>query len=575
MSDASLPFRRLLALRLPRLATDRLHRRAGRGSSPSSGRLAGGGATDAPLAIFGRVGAAQRLEAVDAWAEAEGLAAGQPLAEARARVPGARFVERDPAGETASLEAIADWCDRWTPLVALDRTFDGEAGLLLDVTGVAHLFGGEGALAEAVVASLGRHGFAAAAAIAGSGAAARAVVRHGLDGASARVIAPGEDVTAVAPLPAAAIDPDGERVGRLMRLGLDTVGALGDLPRAAVARRFGGDLLDRLDEACGRLERPISPRRPVAALTAERGFAEPILSEGDVAQVVHSLAEALGESLERRGEGLRQAELALWRVDGTVQRVRIGTGRAIRDPDLVVSLFAERLKGMGEAIEVGFGIDLVRLSLPLTGRFEAVQGDFSGADRSLPAFEELVDRLGARLGARRITRALPGDGHLPEAAVALVPAASAEGRAATAWGFGAAGEPPVRPVRLFVRPEPIETLAEMPDGPPRRFRWRRVLYEVDRAEGPERIAVPWWRLPFGLGPEADGSEEDASHADATFAPGGDLGFGAVERRLAPEVATRDYFRVEEVGGRRFWIFRAGIVGRETARPRWFLHGLFA
>lgn len=430
-------------------------------------------------------------------------------------------------------------------------------------------------MAVAIVDSLDRHGFAAAVAIAGSAVAARAVVRHGLQGETTRVIAPGEDAAAVASLPVSAIDPDEDRVERLVRLGLDTVGTLAGLPRAAVARRFGGDLLDRLDEACGRIERPISPRRPVAVLTAERRFAEPILSEGDVVQVVHSLMEALGDGLERRGEGVRRAELALWRVDGTVQRVRIGTGRAIRDPDLVVSLFAERLKGAGEAIEVGFGIDLVRLSLPLTGRFEAVQGDFSGADRTLPAFEELVDRLGARLGVRRITRALPGDGHLPEAAVAAVAAASAEGRTATAWGFGAPGEPPSRPVRLFERPEPIETVAEMPDGPPRRFRWRRVLYEVDRAEGPERIAVPWWRLPFGLGPEADGVEEEASHADATFDPSFDQGFGAAEPRLARDVATRDYFRVEEVGGRRFWIFRAGIVGRETVRPRWFLHGLFA
>lgn len=474
------------------------------------------------------------------------------------------LAERDRDGEAETLAAVADWCDRFTPLVALDDGFDGGAGLLLDVTGVAHLFGGEAALAAALVRGLAAQGFAAHAAIAGTIGAARGVVRHGRGGASTRVVAPGEERAALAPLPVSAVDPDAARVATLARLGLDTVAALLALPRAALARRFDRDLLDRLDEALGLLERPISPRRPVAALCAERRLAEPIVARADVASVLHALAENLAASLEQRGEGLRIVELALWRVDGTVQRTRVGTGRPVRDPDLVLSLFAERLKGEESEIDVGFGIDLVRLSALATGRDDPTQIDLAGDNRSRVAFDRLIDRLGARLGPRRVTCALPGDRHLPEESAIAVAAASGTAReAARAWSLerpAATDEPPIRPLRLLSRPEPIDTLADLSDGPPLRFRWRRAFYEVARAEGPERIAAEWWRLPFGLGPEggaAAGTDDDA-----------------LSPRLGAEAATRDYFRVEDGHGRRFWIFRAGLFGRETSRPRWFLHGLF-
>lgn len=481
-------------------------------------------------------------------------------------------VERDPEGERETLEAIADWCDRFTPLVGLDDAFDGEAGLLLDVTGVAHLFGGEAALAATVVRGLAKQGFEARAAIAGNGAAARAVARHGLEDGKSRVIEPGGEGAALAPLPVAAIDPVASRVADLGRLGLGTVAALAALPRAALARRFGRDLLDRLDEAEGRAERPISPRRPVPALIAERRFMEPILARDDVAAVLRSLAEGLAESLEQRGEGVRLVEAAAWRVDGSVQRTVVGTGRPIRDPDLLMMLFAERLKGEENVIEVGFGIDLVRLSVLATSRHDPTQIDLSGDTGSRVAFDGLIDRLGARLGPRRVVTHLPGDRHLPEGAAIAVAAGSSEGRdGGHAWStlLGAiADEPPSRPLRLLTRPEPIETLADLADGPPLRFRWRRAFYEVERAEGPERIAAEWWRLPLGLGPEADAETSEPNLV-------GEAGEEAALPRLETAAATRDYFRIEDTSGRRFWIFRVGLFGRETLRPRWFLHGLFA
>ena len=549
--------RRILALFLPRLPTDRLHRRE-KGASWRSAPTPEGTPPEAPLAVFARQGAAYRLEAVDDAAESCGLAPGQPVAAARARMPGLRLVERDAAAELETLEDIADWCDRYTPLVALDGDFDGRAGLLLDVSGAAHLFGGEEALARDVVTALARQGFAARVALAETAAGARAVARHGLaDGATIRIVPSGEIETALADLPLAAVDPDADRPAALARSGLTTVAAVTALPRPALARRFGRDLLDRLDAALGRLDGPISPRRTVPALMAERRFLVPIVAEDDLRQVVRSLAAGLADALEQRGEGLRLVELALHRVDGDVRRLRVGTGRPLRDPDLVVRLFAEKVKGEAEAIDTGFGFDLVRLSVLASGRDTPTQIDLAGDAAARTDFEHLIDRLGARLGPGRVTRARPGESHVPEAEVETV-AARASGPDRP-WPTVAADEPPLRPARLLARPEPIDTVAELADGPPLRFRWRRALYSVDRAEGPERIAAEWWRLPFGLGPEGD--------ADA----------------LAPRLptdrpvlgATRDYFRVEETSGRRFWIFRHGLFGRETVRPRWFLHGIFA
>ena len=569
MSDVFSHCRRILALVLPRLPTDRLHR-----SRRGACWLSNGASADAapPLALTRRIGSAHRLAAVDAVAAARGLAVGGSVAEARARVPDLELGERDPEGEAETLAAIAEWCDRFTPLVGVDRDFDDVAGLFLDVTGVAHLFGGEAALAAAVVRGARRNGFTARAAIAGTPAAARAVARHGLGAERARVIAAGEERAAVAALPIAAIDPDPERRAGLARLGFESVGGLLEVPRGPIARRFGADLLARLDEAVGATDRPISPRRPVADLTAERAFFEPIVAVEDIAEVARSLAGRLVDGLEERGLGASLVELALWRVDGDVRRITVGMGRPTRDAETILGLFAERLKDPAEALrrrggrggdtglriaygmDPGHGFDLVRLSVLASARLDAVEGMLSGEDRAEAAFDRLIDRLGARLGAARVLRRLPGESHLPEAASRSVPAASAAGRAAAAsWrdrSTPAADEPPARPLRLLDRPEPIETVAALSDEPPLRFRWRRALYEVARAEGPERIAAEWWRSPLGAEPEAVAAFD-------------------------PATATRDYFRVEDASGRRFWIFRAGLFERETTRPRWFLHGFFA
>jgi protein ImuB len=310
-------------------------------------------------------------------------------------------------------------------------------------------------------------------------------------------------------------------------------------PRAPFAARFGSELLRRLDRALGRVDEPITPRLPLPSAMAERRFPDPIAREEDVLGTIEHLARELGRVLERRGEGARLIALSLFRADGKVHRLEIGTGAPLRDASRMRRLFEDRLAVLGDAADPGFGFDMVRLSALVAERCDPVQSGLTGpgSDEELA---HLIDRLGARFGLRRVSRLVPQDTHIPEYAVAAVPAHAARQAVAVAPPFaeqdtlGAA-----RPIRLFERPQPVEMTAEVPDGPPLQFNWRHVRHYVVKAEGPERIAMEWWRDDRG-------------------------------NRL-----TRDYFRVESRGGTRMWLYREGLYGREAPRPHWYLHGLFA
>jgi protein ImuB len=542
-----------------------------------------------PIAVVTRSGSALSLAAVDAMAERHGLKPGLALADARAMVPDLLVAPEDREADLALLGAIADWADRYTPLIALDgipaawstrEAAIPPSGLFLEIAGSAHLFGGEAALGADLRARLENQGFAARVAIAGTPGAAWAFARLATSQrAPVSIVASGEERAVLASLPLLALRLPSDTVAGLERVGLKTVGALLDQPRAPLARRFGPLLALRLDQALGREEEPVVPRRPVPALVAERRFAEPILSESDVAETARSLAAALAQTLENRGEGARALELAVFRVDGVVTRVAVGTSRPLRDPAMIIGLFAERLKGLGEELDVGYGFETVRLSVLRAERDDPAQVDLSGGAEAEADLARLIDRLGARLGLSRVMRVLPVESHIPEAAMMSVAASRA--RVGGGWGAGLeaeagrpqADEPIDRPVRLFARPEPIEAVAEVPEGPPIRFRWRRALYDVARYEGPERIAAEWWKGPRPTRALPEMPETaDSSH------PGTDPGRGADETAALPPGTpglTRDYFRVEDEDGRRFWVFREGLYEREVARPRWFLQGVFA
>ncbi len=495
---------------------------------------------ESPLVVVEKVKGALLLATVDKAAERLGLAPGLPLATARAMVPVLDVVEANPAADAALLAGVADWAERYTPFVGLD----GTDGLMLDVTGSAHLFGGEDAMLRDLATRLARSGFHNRAVIAGSPATARALARFGCPENGQRVIVAGEEQAAVLPLGVAALGLETSAVTALARLGLKRVSDLAVAPRAPLAARFGMDLLDRLDRVRGFAEEPISPRRPLPACTAERRFAEPIGHEDDVRRSILAMAGELSRILARRGEGARRLELVFFRADGAVRRLGVETGRPLRDPQAMLRLYRERLDSLADPVDPGFGFDVLRLSALVVERLDPEQTGLDGRGRDEEALADLTDRLGARLGSRRVMRLSAQDTHDPQRASLLVPVRRATAGQGADWSAWAAGdEPPTRPIRLLDPPERVEALAEIPDGPPVRFRWRRVMHAVRKAEGPERIAPEWWRV------KDDGSPRE------TF--------------------TRDYFRIEDEAGRRFWLYREGLFGRETGAPRWFVHGLFA
>ncbi|WP_428032977.1 Y-family DNA polymerase [Ancylobacter sp.] len=471
---------------------------------------------------------ALRLAAVDRAARRAGLAPGLTLADARARMPGLAVLDHDPAADAAFLEEVADDCDRWTPLVALDAP----DGLILDITGCAHLFGGEAALRTRLLAHLQHHGLGAGAVIAGTPDAARALARSGKGG----VVAPGGEAAAVAGLPVARLGVSAQVVTGLSRAGLKTIGDLAARPPTPLAARFGMELLTRLERTRGREDVRIVPRRPLPACIAERRFAEPIARTSDIEATLARLVDDLFLTLEARGEGGRAFEACFFRTDGAVRRLKVETARPLRDGTALARLWHERIEALADPLDPGFGFDLMRLSVLRTEKLTPAQVSLDGRAVEEEEVAALVDRLAVRLGRERVLRFLQRDTHDPDRASALVPAGGAP-----VASFPLRDEALPRPLTLFDPPQPVEALAEVPDGPPLRFRWRRVVHEVARAEGPERLAPEWWRR-------------------------------------AEEMPTRDYYRVENREGRRFWLFRAGLYGREApgeaGQPRWFLHGLF-
>jgi protein ImuB len=554
----SAPSRRYLSVWLRCLPTDRIAKRY----PPDA------------LVIAAPVKGALRLFAVNDAAATLGLRVGMPLADARAMYPKLNVADADESADFALLEAVADWCDRYTPLVGLDPP----DGLTLDISGCAHLFGGEAALAQDLMRRLSRQGLQARVAIADTVRCAWGVARF----SGEATVLSGEERDAIAPLPLAALRLPTETIEALSQVGLKRIADVLDLPRAPLVARFGAIFVRRLDQALGREDEPIAPRLPIPAAITEQRFAEPIALERDVLGTIEKLVGKLGALLERRGEGARLLQAALFRTDGKVFRIEVGTSEPLREPARIRHLFADRLGVIGDEVDPGFGYDMLRLAALVTERTAPAQTGLAQPDHA-EELAHLIDRLGARFGLRRVTRFVEQDTHIPEFAVMAVGAALPSplwgGSTAVAQrrraGWGSSGEPqfypppqpfpsrgegarelatvqdtniPTRPIRLLARPEPIEAIAEVPDGPPAQFTWRHVRHMVVHAEGPERIAMEWWRDEAG------------------------------------NVLMRDYFRVESREGLRVWLFRAwpkpkkkdGEEEQDQQAPtRWFLHGVFA
>lgn len=488
-------------------------------------RKAAGQMSSAPLVLVTRIRNALRLTAVDAQASRLGLSTGMTLADARARCPDLASLPHEPEADARELERLAARMLRFTPMAAPDPP----DGVMLDITACAHLFGGEAALARQAIAQAG---FTARHAFADHAATARALARYG----GGR-----NDVRA---LPVAALELQEDALSGLRQAGLVTLGDLATRPMAALAARFGEETVARLLAVLGERDSPMVPQRPFTPLRARAHFAEPITRTENVLEVIEDLLTDLSRQMEARHLGGRRFTARLERTDGARRRLAVETSLPGRDPARILRLFRERIETLADPLDPGFGFDAIALAVSRAEPLHPVQiGIASEAGIEADGIAALIDRLTTRFGPEGVLRLAPRDTHVPEAAQQLLPALRSS---PMAWPDTAGSLP--RPLFLFDPPQPITAIASVPDGPPQRLRWRGRLHEVVLAEGPERIAPEWWREPEGHLPHSAG-------------------------------LTRDYYRIEDEAGCRYWVFRHGLFGdagvKDKTGPRWYMHGLFA
>jgi protein ImuB len=567
-------------------------------------------ADESPFATVTASGGRRLLAALNPAAAKAGLAPGMPLPDALSFVPGLMTVPADPAADSAALTRLAEWCGRYSPWTAPDDS----DGVKIEITGSAHLWGGEAALVADISRRLSRQHIAHRIAIASTLGAAWGLARHAAADGQPALPGPENERAALAPLPVEALRLDPNTVQGLRRVGLRHVGELYPMPRDALARRFGDAVARRLDQAFGDLPEPLSPLGETPSRRVRLSFAEPIADPADLARATERLVDDLAARLAREGMGARQLALGFHRVDGRVEHIRLGTARPSRDPRHLAKLFAEKL----DTIDPGLGVEDMILAVFAVEKLEPEQTELAGGNPGAAPHEiaSLLDRLGNRFGLDALSHIEPRASHIPERASIHVPidgkrssepsvipgrraAASPESMNTSLWKMdsgpapmarpgmtsgevareslqfatgeanslssiapiksspasgggsprrsrgqvGASSAKPPRPVRLFRPPEPVEAQWVLPDDPPFRFTWRRRHYRVLHADGPERIAEEWWR--------ADGAADPRDSGDH----------------------IRDYYRVEDEEGRRFWLYRAGLPGDPP--PRWFVHGIFA
>ncbi len=561
-----MPTRRILSLWFPRLAAERCLR-----AEPGLG--------GAPFAVAGDRRGVPVLVSLSVEAQAAGLVRGQPVRDARAMCPALVTRTESPRAEADFIAALQRWAGKFSPWIAAEPP----AGLAADLTGCAHLFGGEGALLAQVEAECGDLGLTVRAGLADTLGAAWALARHGGGSGGVGAVRSGDAIdqearatrsraarrrhwerggappdtpappspegriapagrtrNAIGALPVAALRLPEEVIAQLARLGLRRIEDVAGQPRAGLARRFGQELVLRLDQAFGTVPEPVSPAAPPPRFAVRLTLPEPIGLESDLSAALDRLLPELAARLRAKGRGARRVRLRVERTDRTQQCAEVGLARPTSDPERLRPLLAMRLPD----IEAGDGIDVVRLEAHVTEPVHAVQhrGQLAvtdavqrGAVGPETALDDLIGRLGTRVGEDAVLRLHPGDSHIPEKTTQVQGAAWAE--AATGWTVPA---PVPRPLVIF-RPEPLtlpEGAAEgRPPRPPSRFRWRRMSLETVAATGPERIAPEWW-------------------------------FDEPDWRTG----IRDYWQVEVAGGERLWLYYAHGA---ALSPGWFCQGRFA
>ena len=475
-----------------------------------------------PLVLVGQTGRRREVTAANAAALKIGLRIGMPATKAQALVKELLIQDADPVADAEALERLAVWALRYSPVVAADDP----DGLIIDASGASHLHGGEDAMVADMITRLDAVGITARVAIADTRGAA-----HGLARFAARpalVVPERESPDRIKTLPIAALRLSADMVDDLRKLGFERVSDLLATPRAPLTLRFGPVLGRRLDQATGRTGEPIEPVRTPDIVEARQLFAEPIGAAETIARYVAKLTVKLCEELELRGLGARRLDLLFGLVDNRLQAIRVGTAQPVRDVKRLTRLLCDKI----ETVDPGFGIEIMRLAATAAEPFAVKQVISSLVEEPEADVSGLIDILSNRVGETRLYRFAPVASDVPERSVQRVAAAApATGdRWPTHWP---------RPARLLAPPEPIETVALLPDHPPVSFSWRGSRRRVRRADGPERVFGEWWK------------------------------------RDAELIAVRDYFQVEDDAGERFWIFRAGDgTDAATGSHKWFLHGIF-
>src|SRR5215469_2760482 len=507
-----------------------------------------------------------RIAAMNEAAEDAGIVVGDPVADARAKADGLQVRAADSGADDAALRRLALWATRYTPTASPWDEENGADGFFLDIEGAAHLFGGEENLLVDLADRLDRFGLPARLAIADTPGMAWALSHF--DAASQSILPSGGEAAALSTMPIEALRLSAQTRALLRRLGFKSAGALLNKPRAPFAARFADELLRRLDQTLGRRDEPLVPVTAPPVYHSLNYLLEPIVSHQAILARACRLMQHLVHVLVRDEVGARALRLSLYGVDGTIETIDIGLTSSTRSVPHVSRLIDLKLEALAALPDGGFGFEAIGLAVtcaePMPGRQTELNiSAHSPSQDNIERGAALIDALRQRLGPDRVRQFEAVPRHIPECAEALTKvndalsslrakrsnsgkyegldcfvAIAPRNDEVTNWSI----EEKTRPLLLLPQAEPTEVTALIPDGPPRRFRWRGVTCDIIGAQGPERIADEWWRSPYP-------SQEEAF--------------------------SRDYYLVEDSEGHRFWLYREGLYGRETATPRWFVHGLFA
>jgi protein ImuB len=459
------------------------------------------------------------VTAANVLAQIHGVDTGMSVADARAIISSLQVLDDKPELYSKLLKGLAEWCIRYTPAVAIDPP----DGLILDVTGCAHLWRSEKQYLTDIIRRFKHFGYEARAAMADTIGTAWAVARFGQD---SLIVESGQETAALLSLPPAALRLEAETVERLEKLGLRQVSDFINMPRSALRRRFGQHFIKRLYQALGHEEEVIHPVQPVEPYQERLPCLEPIVTATGIEIALKRLLDTLCYRLQQEEKGLRVASFKCYRMDGRIEKIEIGTNRPSHNTHHIFKLFEIKLG----SIEPALGIELFMLEASKVEDVSPVQEKLWENNGGLDdiGLSELLDRLAGKIGANCIHRYVPDEHYWPERSFKL--AADLHEKLQTTWKADRS-----RPLQMLSKPELIEVTAPIPDYPPMLFRYKGKLHKIIKADGPERIEQEWWL-------------QQGQH--------------------------RDYYCVEDEDGHRYWLFRSGHYDVDKLY-KWFIHGFFA